>query len=303
MIPVLLIAAWCLGIVVMLTNYWKLRRSVKLRLTRYISQTNTRQVKTIIKPQYTSGRIGSFWRRTQALLTRKDKALFAFCGCALPFFVSWWLPPQNWYWQILLILSSLVCLFTTIFMLRRRQQIEEFEQGIVQVLGLVSRAVSAGLSVPQALEQVAKTQEGVLGREFSLITDNLALGIPLRQILDEACARLPYNTFRYFTVALVLNQSNGGQLRDILHNLSRTMHDNRAMRKKVASITAEPRMTAKFLSLLPVFLILAIAWIDVSLFDLLIYSESGQWVLFYCSISLILGGLTLNSLTKNRKFS
>ncbi|WP_185759729.1 type II secretion system F family protein [Vibrio pectenicida] len=303
MITVLLIAAWCLGIVVMLTNYWKLRRSLKLRLTRYISQTNTGQVKTIIKPQYTSGRIGSFWRRTQALLTRQDKVIFAFCGCALPFFVYWWLPPQNWYWQILLILSALVGLFTTVFMLRRRQQIEEFEQGIVQVLGLVSRAVSAGLSVPQALEQVAKTQDGVLGREFSLITDNLALGIPLRQILDEACTRLPYNTFRYFTVALVLNQSNGGQLRDILHNLSRTMHDSRAMRKKVASITAEPRMTAKFLSLLPVFLILAIAWIDVSLFDLLIYSESGQWVLFYCSISLVLGGLTLNSLTKNRKFS
>ncbi|MBU2896686.1 type II secretion system F family protein [Vibrio hepatarius] len=300
---ILLIAIWCLSIVVMLTHYWKLRRSVKSRLTRYVSQTNTRQVKTIIKPQYTSGRIGSFWRRTQALLTHKDKVLFAFCGCALPFFVYWWLPPQNWYWQILLILSALVCLFTTVFMLRRRQQIEEFEQGIVQVLGLVSRAVSAGLSVPQALEQVAKTQDGVLGREFSLITDNLALGIPLRQILDEACTRLPYNTFRYFTVALVLNQSNGGQLRDILHNLSRTMHDNRAMRKKVASITAEPRMTAKFLSLLPVFLILAIAWIDVSLFDLLIYSESGQWVLFYCSISLVLGGVTLNSLTKNRKFS
>ncbi|NOH71556.1 pilus assembly protein TadB [Vibrio pectenicida] len=300
---VLLIAVWCLSIVVMLTHYWKLRRSVKLRLTRYISQANTGQIKTIIKPQYTSGLIGSFWRRTQALLTRKDKVFFAFFGCALPFFVSWWLPPQNWYWQILLILSALVCLFTMIFMLRRRQQIEEFEQGIVQVLGLVSRAVSAGLSVPQALEQVAQTQDGVLGREFSLITDNLALGIPLRQILDEACTRLPYNTFRYLTVALVLNQSNGGQLRDILHNLSRTMHDNRAMRKKVASITAEPRMTAKFLSLLPVFLILAIAWIDVSLFDLLIYSESGQWVLFYCFISLVLGGLTLNYLTKNRKFS
>ncbi|GLT19111.1 hypothetical protein GCM10007938_28930 [Vibrio zhanjiangensis] len=294
---------WCLCILVMTAHYCMLRRSIKARLVKYIPQPRARSTKAIVKPQYSGGRLGGFYRRTQALLHRKDKLMLMFSFCTIAFLVFWWLPPQKWYWQIGLALSCAIGLFGAVFSLRRRQQVEEFECGIVQVLGLVSRAVAAGLSVPQAIEQVANTQDGILGREFTLITDHLALGMPLRQTLDQACIRLPYSTFRYFTVALVLNQSNGGQLRDILHNLSRTMHDNRAMRKKVASITSEPRMTAKFLSLLPIFLIAAIAWIDVSLFDLLIYSENGQWVVLYCFISLVLGGLSLHSLTKNRKFS
>ncbi|CAM3773191.1 type II secretion system F family protein [Vibrio aquimaris] len=302
MMSIILFTIWCLGSLLALKHYWQRRRYVKLRLVRYITQPKPIE-KAIVKPRYSAGQVGGFWRRTQALLRRQDKLFLALASCILPFLVSWWLPPQHWYWQALLVISCVIGLFGVLFALRRRQQVEEFEKAIVQVLGLVSRAVSAGLSVQQALEQVAKTQEGILGREFSRINDNLSLGIPLRQALDEACTCLPYNTFRYFTVALVLNQSNGGQLRDILHNLSRTLHDNRAMRKKVASMTSEPRMTAKFLSFLPVFLILAVAWIDPSLFELLIYSESGQWVLIYCGLSIALGGLTLHSLTKNRKFS
>ncbi|NOI57839.1 type II secretion system F family protein [Vibrio coralliilyticus] len=297
-----LVVIWCLTVAFSL-HYYSQRRNVKRRLSKYIPDVGTSHLSSIVKSRQSGGRVREFLYRTDALLPRQDKLLLALSAFALPLGTIFWLQALAWYWQTAVVSVCFGVLFCTLFVVRRKKQIEEFDTNIVQVLGLVSRAVSAGLSVPQAIEQVANSQTGLLGREFALITDNLALGISLRQTLDEACTRLPYRTFRYFSVALILNQSNGGQLREILHNLSRTMHDNRAMLKKVKSMTAEPRMTAKFLSLLPLMLVAVVAWIDVSLFELLVYTESGQSILVYCAASIAFGGFTLHSLTKNRKFS
>ncbi|MBY7729245.1 type II secretion system F family protein [Vibrio bathopelagicus] len=241
--------------------------------------------------------------RINALLPVWDKYFIALTAIGFPVSGHMLFPQFSMLHQLLAASGLWFTCTCALVMYRRKIQIEEFEQGIINVLGLISRAVAAGLSVPQAIEQVSETQPGLLGREFSYIRDNLALGLSLRQSLDDACVRLPYSSFRYFSVALILNQSNGGQLRDILQSLSRTMHDNRAMRKKVKSLTSEPRMTALFLSLLPIGLLATIAVMEPTMIDRLINTESGQGVLTYAVCSICLGTLILNALTRNKRFS
>ncbi|KZX68265.1 pilus assembly protein TadB [Vibrio sp. HI00D65] len=250
-----------------------------------------------------SNKLYALFRRINALLCTSDKGFIILTAIGFPIASHAFLPKVALYYQVIAVAGLwLTCFFALVFY-RRKLQVEEFEKSIISVLGLISRAVSAGLSVPQAIDQVAQNEQGLLGREFSYIRDNLALGLSLRDTLEDACIRLPYHSFRYFSVALILNQSNGGQLRDILQGLSRTMHDNRAMRKKVKSLTSEPRMTALFLSLLPIGLIGSIAWIEPIMADRLINTESGQNVLIYVLSSICFGTLILNSLTRNKRFS
>ncbi|OAJ93407.1 type II secretion system F family protein [Vibrio bivalvicida] len=258
---------------------------------------------SIVKKATSNGIVRSLFARLDALFSRSDKFALTLGMFALPCLSFYFVTEIAWLWRISSGLTTGLLVCCALYIVRKRQQSEEFERDITQVLGLISRAVSAGLSVPQAIEQVAQSQSGLLGREFLLIQDQLSLGRSLRSTLDEACARLPYKAFRYFSVALILNQSNGGQLRDILHSLSRTLHDNRAMQKKVKSLTSEPRMTARFLSILPFALLGVVAWMDPSLFSLLIDTESGQAVLIYCGISILIGAALLQALTKNRRFS
>ncbi|MDN3612283.1 type II secretion system F family protein [Vibrio ostreicida] len=302
MIPVILLV-WLVVLMMLSVYHYKRRVRLKQRLLLIGSDTPLRPEHSIVKAHRSGGRVREFVDRAQILLSKKDKVTLGVVALLIMLASGHWLSALMWYWKLGLGVASFWVVFTLLFVLRRQQQTEEFETHIVQVLGLVSRSVSAGLSVPQAIEQVAQSQAGLLAREFSLMRDHLALGIPLRQTLDDACVRLPYRTFRYFSIALILNQSNGGQLRDILNNLSRTMHDNRAMQKKVKSMTSEPRITAKFLFFIPFLLMSAMAWTDMSLLQLLLNSENGQSVLVYCSVSICLGGLILHSLTKNRTFS
>jgi len=302
MIRILVLLLSLIAVAYLLRRY-SVKKVVKQRLNTVAFSPQKSAQLSIVKKSTSNGYLTSLIARLDALFSRMDKLILTLGMLALPCLSFYFVTNLGWYWRVSsgLVAGLLMC--CALYMVRKRQQSEEFERGIVQVLGLISRAVSAGLSVPQAIEQVAQSQSGLLGREFVLIQDQLSLGRSLRSTLDEACARLPYKAFRYFSVALILNQSNGGQLRDILHSLSRTLHDNRAMQKKVKSLTSEPRMTARFLTILPFALLAVVAWMDPSLFLLLTDTESGQTVLLYCGASILIGAVLLQGLTKNRRFS
>lgn len=292
-------------LVVVIYALWRhsLKMSVKQRLNGLNSQVRQDNTPSILRKATPSNGISRVFVRLDALFSNQDKVLLLTAFIALPVVNYMILGMIDAWLRIVLGLAATAVMALMLFVMRKKQQTEEFEQSMVQVLGLISRAVSAGLSVPQAISQVAESQSGLMGREFSRIEDQLALGHGMRYTLNEACIRLPYKAFRYFTIALLLNQSNGGQLREILHSLSRTLHDNRTMQKKVKSLTSEPRIAARFLSLLPIGLMAIVAWIDPSLFLLLIETEMGQSVLIYCVVSILVGAITLQMMTKNRRFT
>lgn len=202
--------------------------------------------------------------------------------------------------RMVIIAISVTTISGVSYWLMRTRQHSEFEAAFTQVLGQMSRAVSAGISVPQAIAQIADYQQGILGREFSLIRDKLEIGISLKQALNQASIRLPYVSFHFFSVALILNEENGGQLREVLHSLSRTVHDNAAIKMKIKSLTAEPRMTAAILASLPVLLIGVMYFKNPSAFITLTQSPSGHLVLGYVVTSMVIGLAIIHLLTKVR---
>ena len=190
--------------------------------------------------------------------------------------------------------------FASVYWLVRSLQMKEFDRNFPQVIGQISRAVAAGISVPQAIAQVPDYQQGLLGHEFGLLRDRLEIGISLKEALFQSSKRLPYSGFHFFTVALILNQENGGQLREVLHSLSRTLHDNSAIKMKIKSLTAEPRMTAVILASLPVILISVMFFKTPTSFAVLTSTEAGHKVLMYVLISMGLGLGIINMLTNVR---
>lgn len=202
--------------------------------------------------------------------------------------------------RIMIIAIAILVVLGGSYWLMRTRQHREFDAAFTQVLGQMSRAVSAGISVPQAIAQIADYQKGMLGREFSLIRDKLEIGIGLKQALNQASIRLPYVSFHFFSVALILNEENGGQLREVLHSLSRTVHDNAAIKMKIRSLTAEPRMTAAILASLPILLIGVMYFKNPSAFITLTQSPRGHLVLGYVVTSMALGMAIIHLLTKVR---
>ncbi|MGF1728167.1 type II secretion system F family protein [Photobacterium kasasachensis] len=281
------------------------RRQVKRRLELVaVNTTFSREKKALFDWEQGTGPLLTHWNRVQsridALFGRKGK-LWLLLGLVTLALAVWFV--GTFFPLVVRAVSTagavVVAALASYWVMRIRQR-KEFEETFPQVLGQISRAVAAGISVPQAIAQVADYQKGMLGREFVLIRDQLEIGISLKQALREACYRLPYSGFHFFVVALVLNEENGGQLREVLHGLSRTLHDNVAIKMKIKSLTAEPRMTAMILASLPVLLISIMFFKNPTAFLNLTNTDAGQFVLAYVVGSMALGLGIIHMLTKVR---
>lgn len=178
------------------------------------------------------------------------------------------------------------------------QQRRAFEKSFPQVLNQLSRAVMVGVTVPEAIGQIAVSHRGLIAQEFTLIKNKLEIGIDLKQALSEATHRLPYSGFHFFTVALTLNQDSGGQLRSILSSLSRTLHDNSTIKMKARSLTAEPRITMVILVTLVLSLVGYMIYKTPDNIDLLLSTESGNAILLYIVASMSAGIAIISYLTK-----
>ncbi|MCG7496164.1 type II secretion system F family protein [Vibrio sp. Of7-15] len=178
------------------------------------------------------------------------------------------------------------------------QQRKAFEKSFPQVLNQLSRAVMVGVTVPEAIGQIAVSHRGLIAQEFTLIKNKLEIGMDLKQALAEANHRLPYSGFHFFTVALTLNQDSGGQLRSILNSLSRTLHDNSTIKMKARSLTAEPRITMVILVTLVLSLVGYMIYKTPDNIDLLLSTESGNAILLYIVASMSAGIGIISYLTK-----
>ena len=149
--------------------------------------------------------------------------------------------------------------FTIGYMGKRRlkRMLEQFPDTI----DMIVRAVRSGLPVSEAIKVIAEQVRAPLGYEFQQIVDAMKLGSPLNEALEAASERIELPEFRFFIIALSIQQDTGGNLGETLENLSKMLRRRRAMKMKIKAVTAEARASAWILGCMPFvmfFIILAI---------------------------------------------
>ena len=130
---------------------------------------------------------------------------------------------------------------------RLKKMLAQFPDGI----DMVVRAVRSGLPVSEAIKVIAEQMRAPLGYEFQQIVDSMKLGSPLGEALEAASERIELPEFRFFIIALSIQQDTGGNLGETLENLSKMLRRRRAMKQKIKAVTAEARASAWILGCMP----------------------------------------------------
>lgn len=133
---------------------------------------------------------------------------------------------------------------------RRNRQLAFLEE-LPAAIDLIVRVVQAGLPVTDAITVAGTEIKGPVGTEFSAIAQLVQLGIDLKDALYEAANRLNLVDFDCFVVSLVVQRETGGQLSEILGNLSSIVRRRKETRAKAKGLTAEGRLTVKVVAALP----------------------------------------------------
>jgi len=137
---------------------------------------------------------------------------------------------------------------------RRRKRLERFERQLPEALDLITRALRAGHAFPAALKMAGEELSEPIAGEFNTVHDEVNFGVALAQALGHLSERVPLTDLRYFVVAVLIQRESGGNLTEILGNLSHLIRERLKLMGKVRVLSSEGRLSAWILTLMPFFM-------------------------------------------------
>lgn len=135
--------------------------------------------------------------------------------------------------------------------IRAQNRRKKFNDQLIGALDLVSRGLQAGHPAAVALEIVAKEMPDPIGTEFGLAIDEINYGLDRNVALRNLNRRFPSQDMQFFSAAMEVQRETGGNLVEVLDNLTKMMRDRKAISKKVKAMSAEGRVTGIVVGLLP----------------------------------------------------
>ena len=145
-------------------------------------------------------------------------------------------------------------------MLRSRRQ-KKFGAQFPDALDIIVRSLRAGHPVPIAITMVGREMPDPIGSEFGIVSDEITYGADLETAMRNLYARIGSDDLPLFVTAVAIQGSTGGNLGEILENLSGVIRQRFKMRRKIRALAAEGRASAMILSALPIGMFIVIQFI------------------------------------------
>jgi tight adherence protein B len=161
---------------------------------------------------------------------------------------------------LIALLCGLVLPILVLRFLRNRRQ-KAFGAQFPDGLDMIVRSLRAGHPVPVAISMVAREMQDPIGSEFGIIADEITYGADLESALRNLLFRVGQDDLPLFVTAVAIQGTTGGNLGEILQNLSTVIRERFKMRRKVRALAAEARASALILSSLPILVFVAIQFV------------------------------------------
>ena len=148
------------------------------------------------------------------------------------------------------LLALLLPFFALLFMRRRRHG--KFAEQFPDAMDIIVRSLRAGHPVPVAVGLVAQELADPIGTEFGIAADEITYGVDVETAMRNLYFRVGQEDLPLFVTAVAIQGSTGGNLSEILSNLSSVIRMRFKMRRKIKALAAEGKFSALFLSGLPI---------------------------------------------------
>jgi tight adherence protein B len=195
----------------------------------------------------------------------------------------------NFFWGagVLALLAILPWVVVGVLAVRRTRNFVAQLPDMLQLLGATLRS---GFSILQGLDTVAGQIPDPMGKEMRHVVAEARLGRPLAEALDEVAQRVKSDDFEWVVSAIGIQREVGGNLAELLDIVAETMNARSRLRQEAHTLTAEGRIGAIVISLLPIGIGVFIYGTNRTYLSPLLHTGLGQ-VMFYGCIIAALGGM------------
>lgn len=191
---------------------------------------------------------------------------------------------------IAVVIPALAWVWLQIMIRRRRSA---FANQLDETLQNIAGSLKAGFSLGQALAQVGQEAEAPMSEEFSRINNEIRVGRPMPEALQDSATRMANEDFYWVTQAIAINREVGGNLAEVLEGVGKTIRDRNELREHVKGLSAEGRLSAIILGGLPFAMGMIMEVINPEYLNQLFTTQIGLSMLVFGLISLGIGILWL----------
>ncbi|MBY5828815.1 type II secretion system F family protein (plasmid) [Rhizobium ruizarguesonis] len=237
-------------------------------------------------------RLMQFYAQSGIKFDAKRFALFAIAGALLTWLVVQVFLPSTLFRVPAFLLICLLVPALVVWRARVRRM-RKFEQKLPEALDVANRSLAAGHPLPAAISLVAREMPDPIGTEFGILTDELTYGVTLDDALVNLADRVGVEDLNLLAISLSVQAGTGGNLVEILQNLSKTLRDRTLLRAKVRAISSEGRITAIFMSMYPFLLYAMIKILSPTYFDPVWESGHGATVVSVLLAVMAIGNIIL----------
>ena len=178
----------------------------------------------------------------------------------------------------------------------RNKWIEKFNDQLEEGMRLIVSGLRAGLGFNHCLRIVVQQMPPPMKTEFKRVLDEVSLGVPLEEALYHLEERIPSRELKIFTSAVILQRKTGGSLVDVLSGIADTIKARRRLKRRIDTLTAEGRLSAIVLTLLPLFLLILLRITQPDLFAPMLEEPIGILMLFIAALLDIIAALWIRKI-------
>jgi len=154
---------------------------------------------------------------------------------------------------------------------------------------LLSRALRAGHALPSAIQMVGDEMADPIAGEFRIVFDEVNYGVSMQDALNNLSARVPGTDVGYFVVAVLIQRETGGNLTELLGNIATIVRERLKLFGQVRVLSAEGRLSAWILTLLPFVLAAMLNFIHPEFMKVLWTDPVGRNLLAGMAVFMLLG--------------
>jgi tight adherence protein B len=185
---------------------------------------------------------------------------------------------QEWLWALFGFVAVLLVPPAILSYLGNKRR-KQFEAMLPDTLQLLSSTLRAGYSLMQGVEAVSQEVSEPMGRELRRVVTEARLGRPLEQALEGVAERMASGDFAWAVMAIRIQREVGGNLSELLLTVAETMTQRERLRRDVAALTAEGKISAIVLGILPVGLMVIMYAINPDYIEVLFDRTIGNFML------------------------
>jgi tight adherence protein B len=181
---------------------------------------------------------------------------------------------------------------------RARRVRQRFADDLADNLQVVASAIRSGHSMVGALAVVAEEASGPAQEEFRAIVAAERVGLPLEDSIRESARRMDSRDMEQLALVAIVQRETGGNTAEVLDRAVETIRERAELRRMMASLTAQGRLSRAIVTALPIFLLIALSVINPGYLAPLFQTTGGQILLTVAAGMVVAGSLAIKRIVE-----